>query len=188
LSDKNKIKTKNKSKSAASDSSAGGHATPASDSPMDVRLIEQFVKLMQANDLTTVEVCEGDKRITLKRGGSDMVGHAPMAASMPAHAHAPRAHAVPATAPTAPAEEAEDAGLVAIKSPMVGTFYAKASPDAKPFVSVGSTVDEETDVCVIEAMKVFNNIKAETRGTIAKIMVSDGQSVEFGTVLFLVKP
>jgi acetyl-CoA carboxylase biotin carboxyl carrier protein len=71
---------------------------------------------------------------------------------------------------------------------MVGTFYAAPSPEAKPFVSVGSSVDEETDVCVIEAMKVFNNIKAECRGTIAKVLVTNGQTVEFGQPLFLVKP
>jgi acetyl-CoA carboxylase biotin carboxyl carrier protein len=70
---------------------------------------------------------------------------------------------------------------------MVGTFYASPSPDAKPFVSVGSPVDDDTDVCVIEAMKVFNSIKAETRGTIAKIEVKNGQSVEFGQVLFYVR-
>ena len=81
-----------------------------------------------------------------------------------------------------------DAGLTAIKSPMVGTFYASPNPESKAFVSVGSTVDEETDVCIIEAMKVFNNIKAECRGTIAKIMVNNGQTVEYGQVLFLVKP
>jgi acetyl-CoA carboxylase biotin carboxyl carrier protein len=71
---------------------------------------------------------------------------------------------------------------------MVGTFYSSSSPEAKAFVSVGSTVDEDTDVCIIEAMKVFNNIKAETRGTIAKILVTNGQTVEFGQPLFLVKP
>ena len=71
---------------------------------------------------------------------------------------------------------------------MVGTFYASSSPEAKPFVSVGTVVDEETDVCIIEAMKVFNNIKAELRGTVTKILVSNGQTVEFGQPLFLVKP
>ena len=71
---------------------------------------------------------------------------------------------------------------------MVGTFYSAASPDAKPFVSVGTQVDEETDVCIIEAMKVFNNIKAECRGTITKVMIENGATVEFGQVLFLVKP
>lgn len=71
---------------------------------------------------------------------------------------------------------------------MVGTFYSAPSPDAKPFVHVGSAVNEETDVCVIEAMKVFNNIKAETRGIIARVLVNNGQTVEFGQTLFLVKP
>jgi acetyl-CoA carboxylase biotin carboxyl carrier protein len=88
----------------------------------------------------------------------------------------------------AAAANGEEAGLTPIKSPMVGTFYSAASPDAKPFVSVGSAVDEETDVCVIEAMKVFNNIKAECRGTIAKVLVGNGQTVEFGQTLFLVRP
>ena len=82
----------------------------------------------------------------------------------------------------------DEANQLTIKSPMVGTFYSSPSPEAKPFVSVGTTVDEETDVCVIEAMKVFNNIKAECRGTIAKILVTNGQTVEFGQPLFLVKP
>jgi acetyl-CoA carboxylase biotin carboxyl carrier protein len=81
-----------------------------------------------------------------------------------------------------------EAGLVPIKSPMVGTFYSASTPDAKAFVSVGSQVDEDTDVCIIEAMKVFNNIKAEMRGTISKILVTNGETVEFGQPLFLVKP
>lgn len=71
---------------------------------------------------------------------------------------------------------------------MVGTYYSRPSPDAPAFVSAGTTVDEESDVCIIEAMKVFNNIKAEVRGTIARVLVEDRQAVEFGTVLFLVKP
>jgi acetyl-CoA carboxylase biotin carboxyl carrier protein len=71
---------------------------------------------------------------------------------------------------------------------MVGTFYAAPTPEAKPFVQAGTAVTEDTDICVIEAMKVFNNIKAETRGTIAKVLVTNGQTVEFGQVLFMVKP
>jgi acetyl-CoA carboxylase biotin carboxyl carrier protein len=108
-------------------------------------------------------------------------------ASMQHSLPAPSLHAAPpSTTPAAPVDE--DAGLIAIKSPMVGTFYSSSSPDAKPFVSVGSAVDEETDVCVIEAMKVFNNIKAECRGKIARILVTNGQTVEFSQTLFLVKP
>jgi acetyl-CoA carboxylase biotin carboxyl carrier protein len=152
---------------------------------MDVGLLERMVKLMSANDLNTVDVRDGDKRVILKRG-----------AVVSAPVYSAPAPAVPALAPSNSSSStsssatppAEDANLHSIKSPMVGTFYAAGSPDAKAFVQVGSTVDEETDVCIIEAMKVFNNIKAETRGTIAKILVTNGQTVEFGQVLFLVKP
>lgn len=157
--------------------------------PMDVDLLRQLVELMAANDLNTVDLRDGQKRIVLKRGAVVMAT-APAAMSYAPQAYAPAPQTLSASGgnstPVAPINE--DAGLVAIKSPMVGTFYAKATPDSKPFVSMGSSVDDETDVCVIEAMKVFNNIKAETRGTIAKILVTDGQTVEFGTVLFLVKP
>jgi acetyl-CoA carboxylase biotin carboxyl carrier protein len=149
--------------------------------PMDVDLLQKIVDLMAANDLNTVDVRDGEKRIILKRGIAS-VAQAPLMA-------APQAMAGVSAKPqaAAPAVDA-DAGLVPIKSPMVGTFYAAASPDAKPFVSVGASVDEETEVCMIEAMKVFNNIKADCRGTIAKILVNNGQTVEFGQVLFLVKP
>jgi acetyl-CoA carboxylase biotin carboxyl carrier protein len=150
---------------------------------MNTDLLEQIVKLMAANDLNTVDVRDGDKRVVLKRGAAMM----PVAMqAMPAQ----QVVAAPAAAPAkaAAAEVNEDAGLVAIKSPMVGTYYSSPSPDAKPFVSVGSRVSDDSDVCIIEAMKVFNNIKAECRGTIAKVLVNNGQTVEFGQTLFLVKP
>lgn len=155
-----------------------------STSPMDVRLLEQIVKMMAVNDLNAVELRDGEKRITLKRGPATNSGpiYHTVASSAPSHAAAPAP-----VAAAAPAVD-EDASLTPIKSPMVGTFYSAGSPDAKPFVQVGSTVDDETDVCIIEAMKVFNNIKAETRGTIAKILVTNGQTIEFGQILFLVKP
>jgi acetyl-CoA carboxylase biotin carboxyl carrier protein len=148
---------------------------------MDVGVLEKLVHLMKANDLTTVEVADGDRRILLKRGG-ETVSYMPA----PAATHAaPPKPAVPA----APAEVVdEDAGLIPIKSIMVGTFYQAPSPDSKAFVQIGSRVDDDTDVCVIEAMKVFNTIKAECKGTIARILVANGQSVEFGQALFLVKP
>jgi acetyl-CoA carboxylase biotin carboxyl carrier protein len=155
--------------------------------PMDIDMLQTLVDLMSRNDLNTVELRDGEKRIILKRGElMTGVQHVAMAPAM----QSPMAAATPAKASesTAAAPVDENAGLVPIKSPMIGTFYAKPSPDAKAFVSVGSSVDEETDVCVIEAMKVFNNIKAETTGTIAKVLVTDGQTVEYGTVLFLVKP
>ncbi len=147
--------------------------------PMDAALLERLVKLMQANDLNALELRDGDKRVVLKRGP----------ANVPIQIAAPAAPMTPGKAPAevaAPADE--NAGLIAIKSPMVGTYYSAPSPDAKPFVSVGSPVSEDTDVCVIEAMKVFNNVKAECHGTISKILVNNGQAVEFNQVLFLVKP
>ena len=175
-------KSKPKPKAAAASGKTAGAA-----GPMNVDFLQQLVNLMASNDLNTVDLRDKDRRIVLKRGGAPIFSSsAPAVSSGPTHA--PQSYSTPnlPTTPSGPVDE--DAGLVAIKSPMVGTFYAAPSPDAKPFVQVGSTVDEETDVCVIEAMKVFNNIKAETRGTIARIMVTNGQTVEFGTVIFLVKP
>jgi acetyl-CoA carboxylase biotin carboxyl carrier protein len=171
---------------AAGGAGGGGGNEPAG--PMNVGFLQQLVSLMSANDLNTVDLRDSGRRIILKRGAVQVVS----APAPQAQAYAPPAAQQAAgggsagTPVAAPVDE--NANLVAIKSPMVGTFYAAPSPDAKPFVSVGSVVDEESDVCVIEAMKVFNNIKAETRGTIAKVQVANGQTVEFGTVLFLVKP
>jgi acetyl-CoA carboxylase biotin carboxyl carrier protein len=168
------------------------HAINSSTSPMDVGLLQQIVRLMSSNDLNTVDVRDGDKRVILKRGMSFV---APSASSggyafaTPVQTQSPGLASGAASGAGANAVPVdEDAGLTPIQSPMVGTFYSSPSPDAKAFVSVGSTVDEESDVCIIEAMKVFNNIKAETRGTIAKILVSNGETVEFGQTLFLVKP
>jgi acetyl-CoA carboxylase biotin carboxyl carrier protein len=190
------LSEKKSAKKQRKDEPKGGTAAAAMNNaprgPMDVEFLQQIVKVMSANDLSTVDLRDGDRRVVLKRG-AQVIATATPAVAYPAPSSAPM---TPAAGPspsgsgtsTAPAAGDETAGLVPIKSPMVGTFYAKPSPDAKPFVTVGSHVDEDTDVCVIEAMKVFNNIKAEARGTIAKVLVSDGQTVEFGTVLFLVKP
>lgn len=154
--------------------------------PMSVGFLQQLVDLMTANDLNTVDLRDQGKRIILKRGAAQVIS---TVAGAPVQVAAP-AQTVSAGAQAAkPAATDEDAGLVPIKSPMVGTFYSAASPDAKPFVSVGTpVVKDDTDVCIIEAMKVFNNIKAEVTGTIKKILVTNGQTVEFGTPLFLVKP
>jgi len=157
-------------------------------SPMDVKLLEQIVRLMTANDLSTVDVRDGEKRVILKRGAEPLAAGGVMPVAVPMASARAATAADAGAASGAAAANGEEAGLTPIKSPMVGTFYSAASPDAKPFVSVGSAVDEETDVCVIEAMKVFNNIKAECRGTIAKVLVGNGQTVEFGQTLFLVRP
>lgn len=179
-----------KPKKSAAKTAKKSTGSKKSTGPMDVNLLQSIVELMSANDLNTVDVRDGDKRVILKRGA--VVVQQAMSASAPtSYAQAPSAApaaGASASSSAATAAEAEDAKLVPIKSPMVGTFYSAASPDAKPFVSVGTRVDEETDVCIIEAMKVFNNIKAETRGTIAKVLVNNGETVEFGQTLYLVKP
>ena len=160
-----------------------------SSSPMDVRLLEQIVQLMAANDLNTVEVRDGDRRVILKRGaaGAAVQMFAAPSGPVPVSPGGPTASAGSAPAAT-PAVAAEESQHHRITSPMVGTFYAAPKPGEKPFVGVGSTINEDSDVCIIEAMKTFNNIKADCRGTIARVLVADGQPVEFGTVLFLVKP
>jgi len=147
--------------------------------PMDPALIERFISLMAQAELTELDVSEGNKRISLKRGGA-FAAYAPVAA--PAHVAARPAPAV-TTEPAA----LDTSKLIPIKSPMVGTFYSKPTPDSKQFVTIGASVNEDSDVCIIEAMKVFNNIKAEVSGKIEKIMVENGQVVEFGQVLFWVK-
>ena len=166
-----------------------GGSQSTSASPMDVSLLERIVKLMAANDLNTVDVRDGERRVILKRGAPQA---AAVAGYVPPHVHmAPSAAGSQPGAPgtagaTTPADA--DAGLTAIKSPMVGTFYSKPSPDAKAFVTIGSPVTEDTDVCIIEAMKTFNTIQAGCRGTIARVLIQDGQTVDVNKVLFLVRP
>ncbi|MCU0689003.1 MAG: acetyl-CoA carboxylase biotin carboxyl carrier protein, partial [Phycisphaerales bacterium] len=118
-----------------------------------------------------------------------VITQAPVAASAPVAAAAPAAPAAPAAAPAAKATGGDDtAGLVAVTSPMVGTFYASPNPDSPAFVSVGSKVSAGTTVCLVEAMKVFNEIKAESSGTIERVLVQSGAAVEYGQKLFLIRP
>jgi acetyl-CoA carboxylase biotin carboxyl carrier protein len=168
---------------------SGGNATAPSNSPFDFGLLTRMVELMSANDLNTVDVRDGDQRVILKRGA--VSGPVQMIASpAPAvHSHHPGTSAsVLASSSATASPPDEESTYHRITSPMVGTFYTAPKPGEKAFVAVGSIVNEDTDVCIVEAMKTFNNIKAECRGTIARILVQDGHPVEFGTVLFLVKP
>jgi len=145
----------------------------------DTKRVRELIALMAENHLTEIELVEDKSKITLKRGGQ-------AAPAAPVHHAAP---VVPAAAVAAvPAVPAIDESLVAIKSPMVGTFYTAANPESDAYVALGSTVNEESVVCIIEAMKVFNEIRAEVSGTVAKILVQNGQAVEFNQPLFLVKP
>jgi acetyl-CoA carboxylase biotin carboxyl carrier protein len=153
---------------------------------IDIRKLKELVRLMVANDLTELDLRDDQQQVTVKRGGPQavpIVHQAPVAAPVAA---APAAPAAPAAAE--PPAAKEDDGLVPIESPMVGTFYAKASPEKPAFINVGDAVGDGTTVCLIEAMKIFNEIKAGRSGTIAKILVQNGEAVEFGQPLFLVKP
>ena len=153
---------------------------------VDLKTLRQLIKLMVDNDLTELDIQAEGGPVKLKRNSQGTVTHmVPSGIAQPAPMHTASAPASPAG--TAPQAAPADNG-VTIDSPMVGTFYTASSPDAKPFANVGDRVDEDTVVCIIEAMKVFNEIKAEVSGTIEKVLVENGQAVEFGQPLFTVKP
>jgi acetyl-CoA carboxylase biotin carboxyl carrier protein len=148
--------------------------------PFDVRTVRYLVRLMSRHDLSEIDLQEGEQRIRLRRGGKE----APAAAAAgPAFEPVPRPAPNAAAAPEQPARK-----LVEIKSPAVGTFYAQREPGAAPFVSVGSRVQPNTIVCIIEAMKVMNDITAGCSGVIAEVCVNNKDFVEYGSVLFRVDP
>ncbi len=155
---------------------------------IDIRKLKELVRLMVENDLTELDLRDEQETVTVKRPGVHAVPmvHAP---AMTAH---PVANAAPAAVAAAPAIAAAPAApavkLPALESPMVGTFYASAGPDKAPFVSIGSKVGPDTTVCLIEAMKIFNEIKAETSGTIDEVLIKSGQPVEFGQAMFRIRP
>lgn len=159
---------------------------------MDLQEIRRIVELMNDHGLTHFHLSKKDFDLKLKKG-ADADDLKNLLASLPAPAAA--AHGAPAlAAPAASAPSAASAGDVApaaegeeITSPMVGTFYRKPAPDADAFVDVGSTVSEGQTICIIEAMKVMNEIKAEKSGTITEVAVEDGNPVQFGDVLFRIK-
>jgi acetyl-CoA carboxylase biotin carboxyl carrier protein len=144
----------------------------------DVRRIRRLVELMKEHELAEIDLREGQTRIRLRRAGEAVVTSVEPR---------PAAPAPPAARPAAAGEPppAEDK-LAVIKSPMVGTFYVASSPESPPFVKVGDHVGPETTVCIIEAMKVFNEIPAETSGKIVAVLVENGEPVEFGQPLFKV--
>jgi acetyl-CoA carboxylase biotin carboxyl carrier protein len=160
--------------------------TPRTTGFTNTARVKDLIALMADNGLTEIELVEADSRILLRRGGISAPAGGPVAAPIQYAAPVAAPAAVPASPATAAAQP--DEKLLTIKSPMVGTYYAAPSPDAGPYVSIGSAVDDKTVVCIIEAMKVFNPIAAEVSGTITRILVTNGQVVEYGQPLFLVKP
>ena len=164
----------------------GAAAGPEDALPTNVDSIRQLVELMVENDLDEIDIAHGKTKILLRRGGVVTEGGAAPApaAAAPAAGGAPQA----AAAPQAAGEEPAKQELIEITSPMVGTFFAAPSPDSDPYVTVGAGVSDDTVVCIVEAMKVMNEIKAECTGAIAEVCVKNAQPVEFGQVLFKVKP
>ena len=157
---------------------------------IDIRKLKELVRLMVTNDLSELDLRDEQQQVTVKRGGNQsqpVIQQVVPPAAPAVAAAAPVAPAAPVAA-TAPPEPAADEGLVPIESPMVGTFYAKPNPEKPNFVSVGDSIGPDSVVCLIEAMKIFNEIKAERSGTVAKVLVENGDAVEFGQPLLLIKP
>lgn len=173
---------------------------------IDPTKLKELVRLMVENDLTEIDLQDEKETLTIKRGSQQpTVIHqagpmmqAPMMMAAPAMPQAAgnaagggggaSAPAAGAAGTAKPAGGSDDAGLVAIESPMVGTLYLAPNPDTPAFVKVGSVLSADTVVCLVEAMKVFNEIKAEKSGTIERVLVKNGQAVEFGQKLFLIRP
>ncbi len=151
---------------------------------MNISEIRKLIRLVQQSDVTEIEVTEGESTVRISRQG--------IVATTIAAPQQPVMQAAPATAPvttdesTAPADDAPDEHVVS--SPMVGTFYAAASPDDDPFVSIGSTVKKGDILCIIEAMKLMNEIEAEYDGVVEKILVRNAEPVEYGQPLFIITP
>ena len=148
----------------------------------DVKKVRKFIELMNEHDLAEIDLKQGDQRIRLRR---------PEAVTMSAMPAMPMSAAPSVSAGgerKAGEPTADDSKFLVIKSPMVGTFYAAANPESPPFVKVGDRVGPETTVCIVEAMKVFNEIPAECAGRIAAVLTQSGDAVEFNQPLFRVEP
>lgn len=154
--------------------------------PMDIRKVKKLIELVEESGIAELEIHEGEESVRISRYGSGApVAYAP--ASMPMMpAAAPVAAAGAAAAEAIPAAAAEETGH-AVKSPMVGTFYRSPSPGAKPFVELGQTVKQGDTLCIIEAMKLLNQIEADRAGVVKKILVENGSPVEYGQPLFIIE-
>ena len=162
------------------------HAQHVPEGRIDLRDVKRLLHLMDLHGLAELELEDEGRRVRLRKGGGvDGQGFFPVPAHVVAPLQAPGT-IPPAAAPAAPPPAASRGAEV--RSPMVGTFYRAASPEAGPFIEVGDSVGKETVVCIIEAMKVMNEIKAEVEGVVVAVLAQNGDAVEFDQPLFLVKP
>ncbi len=158
---------------------------------MDLRKLKTLIDLVSESNISELEITEADGKVRIVKADPSAALHAQNHAMYPypAPTGAPPAVAAPALAPAAasvPAEPAEPAGHT-VKSPMVGTFYRSSSPGSKPFVEVGSTIKEGEPICIIEAMKIMNEIESDKSGTVTRLLCENGQAVEFGQPLFIIE-
>jgi len=152
---------------------------------MDLRKLKTLIDLVSESNVSELEITEAEGKVRIVKGGGQVVQHmmAPAQAAMPGPALAqPQAAAAPA-----PAAAPEQPAGHAVKSPMVGTFYRASSPGAKAFVEIGAQVKEGDTICIIEAMKILNEIEADKAGTVTKILCENGQAVEYGQPLFIIE-
>jgi acetyl-CoA carboxylase biotin carboxyl carrier protein len=160
----------------------------ATGSHFDITEISELLKAFNKSNVNELKLEKGDFKITIKQGAgvvTQVVSAAPVAAAAPALAAAPASPAAPAeiAAPAAPASNA-----ITVKSPMIGTFYRSAGPGKPQFVNVGDTIEKGQVTCIVEAMKLFNEIESEISGKIVKILIDDASPVEYDQPLFLVEP
>ncbi len=157
---------------------------------MDLRKLKTLIDLVSESNVSELEITEAEGKVRIVKGGAAIVQQvvaAPMMAQPMAAVAAPAAPAAPAAAEgAAPAAAAAPSGH-SVKSPMVGTFYRAASPGAKPFVEVGAQVKEGDTLCIIEAMKILNEIEADKSGTVTRVLAENGQAVEYGQSLFVIE-
>ncbi len=172
---------------------------------IDIRKLKELVRLMVENDLSELDLKDQQETVTVKRGSAPVVHHAPLYAH-PASGGGGAAGSAGAPSfgshtgesisptgeggdsrPTAPVSE-DTTGLIPINSPMVGTVYLAPNPESPVFANVGSSIGPDTTVCVIEAMKVFSEIKAEVSGTVERVLIQNGKPVQYGQAMFLVRP
>ncbi|MBL7155719.1 MAG: acetyl-CoA carboxylase biotin carboxyl carrier protein [Candidatus Omnitrophica bacterium] len=146
---------------------------------MNLKKIEEVIRLMEKHNLSEISVEEEGVKVHLKK---ELYGAVEKTIQMTSPVLTPKHEASP------PPLKEEKTNLVEIKAPMVGTFYNASAPDSKPFVDVGSSVSQGDVLCIIEAMKLMNEIKSEVKGKIADILIGNGEPIEFGQVLFLVEP
>lgn len=155
----------------------------------DVRKVRRFIELMNEHDLAEIDLRQGDQRIRLRRGPEMVTVATSPQTSLQTPGPTPAAAAPGAAAGADQAQPpADEARIFTINSPMVGTFYSSPNPEAPPYIKIGDQVGPETAVCIVEAMKVFNEIPAECSGKIVAILAENGDAVEFGQALFRVEP